>query len=380
MAFASQMQDIAIGWFVYSETNSALSLGFVGLAQFGPILLLAALAGDVADHKDRKVIAGLCNFGQILCSLAMFGFAYVPTLGVLPIYGCLVGLGICRAFSAPALSSILPNLVEKEQFSRAVAVSSSAFQIANIAGPAAGGLLFALIGKFIFLLAAAFYGVAAAAIFGLPKLHIQAADPTLTTAQRMLAGAKYVFSNKMVLGALSLDLFAVLLGGVTALLPIYARDILAVGPTGLGLLRGCPALGAAAIGLILSFMPVKRRVGVKMFACVAGFGVATIVFAVSSSVYVSVIALVLMGAFDMVSVVIRQTLVQIATPDAMRGRVTAINFIFIGASNQFGEFESGITAALFGAVPAALLGGIGTVVIVALWAVVFPELRKADTM
>jgi len=380
MSFAAQMQDIAIGWYVYSETSSALSLGFVGLSQFAPMLLLAGVAGDVADRKDRKLIAWVCNIGQVICSLAMFGFAFFPVLGIWPIYGCLAGLGICRAFSAPTLSSILPNLVEKSQFSRAIAVSSSAFQIATIAGPAAGGLLYAAIGKFVFVFAAILYATSAVAISGLPKIVVQHMDAGLTATQRMLAGVKYIFTNKMVLGALSLDLFAVLLGGVTALLPIYARDILHVGPDGLGLLRGCPALGAATIGLLLTRTPLKRGVGTKMFACVAGFGVATIVFAVSTSIPLSVLALVLMGAFDMVSVVIRQTLVQMATPDAMRGRVTAINFVFIGASNQLGEFESGITAALFGTVPAALIGGIGTVLIVGLWALLFPELRKADAM
>lgn len=380
MSFAAQMQDIAIGWHVYSETNSALSLGLVGLSQFAPMLLLAGYAGDLADRRDRKAIAWACNIGQVACSLAMFTFAFFPDFGVWPIYLCLFGLGCCRAFSAPALSSILPNLVDKAHFSKAVAVSSSAFQIATIAGPAAGGILYALIGKFVFVLAAVLYGVSAVAISGLPRILVVSDDTHTTTTQRMLAGARYVFSNKVVLGALSLDLFAVLLGGVTALLPIYARDILHVGPDGLGMLRGCPAIGAATTGLFLAQMPLKRHVGFKMFVCVAGFGVTTIVFAVSQSIWISVVALILMGAFDMVSVVIRQTLVQIATPDAMRGRVTAINFVFIGASNQLGEFESGMTAALFGAVPAALIGGVGTVVVVALWAWWFPELRNADAI
>ena len=378
MAFAAQMQDVAIGWHVYSQTGSAMSLGLVGLAQFLPLLLFVGLAGDLADRQDRRLISVVCNIAQMVCSVALFVFAYLADFGIWPVYLCLLGLGSARAFSAPAMSAILPNLVDKTEFSRAVAVSSSAFQIATIIGPAAGGLLYALIGNATFLVSAAFFGGAALTVAALPKIIAAASEAHLTTMQRVFAGARYVFSNKIVLGALSLDLFAVLLGGVTALLPIYAHDILNVGPGGLGFLRGCPAIGAAMMGLCLAYIPLKRRVGALMFICVAGYGVATITFALSTSLILSAGAMIALGVFDMVSVVVRQTLVQIATPDAMRGRVTAINFVFIGASNQLGEFESGFAAHFFGAVPAALLGGVGTVFIVAIWAWLFPQLRKAD--
>eukprot|EP01037_Dinobryon_pediforme_P006262 gene6262-6334_t len=378
MSFAAQMQDVAIGWHVYSETGSALSLGLVGLAQFLPLLLFVGLAGDLADRLDRRWISVVCNIAQTLCALALFLFAFFPNFGIWPIYLCLFGLGTARAFSAPAMSAILPNLVEKSEFSRAVAVNSSAFQIATIVGPAAGGLLYAVLGSSTFLIAAAFFAISGLAASGLPRIIAVASDAHLTTFQRVIAGARYVFSNPIVLGALSLDLFAVLLGGVTALLPIYAHDILNVGPGGLGFLRGCPAIGAAIMGLTLAYIPLKRRVGALMFICVAGYGLATIVFALSSSFILSAGAMVALGVFDMVSVVVRQTLVQIATPDDMRGRVTAINFVFIGASNQLGEFESGFAAHFFGVVPAALLGGVGTLLIVGVWAWLFPKLRKAD--
>jgi len=344
MSFAAQMQDVAIGWHVYAQTGSAMSLGLVGLAQFLPLLLFVGFAGDLADRHDRRRISIFCNMAQAACSLALFIFAFLADFGIWPIYICLLAFGAARAFSAPALSAILPNLVDKADFSRAVAVNSLAFQIATIVGPAAGGVLYALLGNATFLVAAAFFATAGVVVSGLPVIIAVAGDTHLTTMQRIFAGARYVFSNKIVLGALSLDLFAVLLGGVTALLPIYAHDILNVGPGGLGFLRGCPAIGATLMGLCLAYFPLKRRVGALMFVCVAGYGLATIVFALSSSLILSAGAMIALGVFDMVSVVVRQTLVQIATPDAMRGRVTAINFIFIGASNQLGEFESGFAA------------------------------------
>jgi MFS family permease len=378
MAFAAQMQDVAIGWHVYAQTGSAMSLGLVGLVQFLPLLLLVGLSGDLADRVDRRRISVFCNLAQMICSVMLFIFAFFTDFGIWPIYLCLFGLGSARAFSAPAMSAILPNLVDKTEFSRAVAVNSSAFQIATIVGPAAGGLLYAFMGHATFLVSALFFGIAGATVSTLPSIIAKASEAHLTTLQRVLAGARYVFSNKIVLGALSLDLFAVLLGGVTALLPIYAHDILNVGPGGLGFLRGCPAIGAALMGACLAYIPLKRNVGALMFLCVAGYGLATIVFAFSTSLMVSAVSMIALGVFDMVSVVVRQTLVQIATPDAMRGRVTAINFVFIGASNQLGEFESGFAAHFFGVVPAALLGGVGTLFIVATWAWLFPQLRKAD--
>jgi len=378
MTLAVQMQDVGIGWHVYTQTGSAMSLGLIGLVQFLPLLLFVGYAGDLADRHDRRLIAVYCGVAQTVCSLALLGLALWASAAILPIYVCMFLLGTIRAFSAPAISAILPNLVEKTQFSQAVAINSSAFQIATIAGPAVGGFLYAFAGNVVFLVAAVLFAASALSLRTLPPMVAVHTLSGQTTYQRIRAGAEYVFGNPIVLGALSLDLFAVLLGGVTALLPIFARDILHIGPVGLGFLRGCPALGAALMGVMLAHMPLRRRVGNLMFVCVAGYGLATIVFALSGSFYVSATAMVALGAFDMVSVVVRQTLVQIATPDEMRGRVTAINFVFIGASNQLGEFESGFLAALLGTVPSALFGGIGTLVVVGVWIWLFPQLRSAD--
>ena len=377
-AFAAQMLDVAMGWHVYSATGSALSLGFVGLAQFLPLLALLRWSGHAADLFDRRKVAAFAAVGQAASSLAIFAIAVLDA-PIWLIYPALFALGSARAFSAPATAALLPEIVDKSAFPRAVAMSTTVFQAATIAGPALGGLLYAFVGAKVFVVCALL------AFLGAPFMLMIAPPPKLavlderTSAEKSaLAGLRYVRSNPIVLGAISLDLFAVLLGGVTALLPIYARDILHVGPMGLGILRAGPAVGAILVGLTLALLPLRKGVGPKMFACVAGYGVATIVFALSSNFWLSLAAMAALGAFDVVSMVIRQTLVQIATPNEMRGRVSAVNFLFIGASNQLGEFESGLAAALFGAVGAAVLGGIGTLGIVAIWMWLFPQLRRAD--
>jgi predicted MFS family arabinose efflux permease len=297
------------------------------------------------------------------------------------VYLLLVFIGSARAFAAPAMSATLPRLVSGEDFPRAVAVTSSAFQLCTIAGPAVGGLIYAVSGPGTFALATALYFLAVTQARRLSSSGPAAVDPRSAPSDKgVLTGIRYIRAHRLLLGLISLDLFAVLLGGVTALLPIYAKDILAVGPIGLGWLRCAPGVGAAIVGIILAHRTIARGAGKLMLACVAGFGVAIVVFAVSSDVWLSLAALIAAGGFDMVSMVIRQTLVQIATPDTMRGRVSAVNWVFIGASSELGEFESGAAAALFGAVPSALLGGLGTLAVVALWAWIFPELTRTDKL
>ncbi len=379
-AFAAQMLDVAIGWHVYSATGSAMSLGLIGLAQFLPLLILLRWSGRASDIFDRRKVSALAGLGQAAASLAIFAIAALSA-PIWLVYPALFCLGSARAFGGPANSSLLPQIVEKSALSRAVAMSTTVFQAATIAGPALGGLLYAFIGIKVFAVCALLGGAATPFVLAIrwPEGRLGASEPN--PAERSAsAGLRYIWSNKVVLGAISLDLFAVLLGGVTALLPIFARDILHVGPMGLGLLRAGPAVGAILVGMLLAVFPLKRRVGVKMFACVAGYGAATLVFALSTSYLVSMAALAALGAFDVVSMVVRQTLVQIATPNEMRGRVAAVNFLFIGASNQLGEFESGFAAAFLGAVGAAVLGGCGTLAIVAIWAVLFPHLRKANSL
>jgi len=381
LALAGQMQTVAIGWYVYALTGSAWHLGFIGLVQFLPGVLLFPLIGHVADHYDRRRVVAATLWVQALASLALIAAVALPDPSLWALYLIIVVIGAAKAFTMPALSSLLPNLVDAETFPRAVATGSSAFQVATIVGPAIGGLLYAINHLVTFGLAAAIYLGAILLVLGVTVRS----DATPARSARgeddgVLAGLRYIRTNPVLLGAISLDMFAVLLGGVTALLPIYASDILKVGPVGLGLLRSAPAIGATAVGLYLAQHSIERRAGALMLACVAGFGVATIIFSLSTSLWLSVAALIALGGFDMVSMVIRQTLVQLSTPDAMRGRVSAVSFLFIGASNQLGEFESGATAALMGVIPAAVLGGVGTLVVVGLWSVLFPALRRIDNL
>jgi MFS family permease len=377
-AFASQMLDVAMGWHVYATTGSALSLGFVGLAQFLPLIVLLRWSGGAADRFDRRRISAFAALGQAAASLAIYLIA-VADAPIWAIYPALLALGSARAFSGPANAALLPEIVDAPNFPRAVALSTTVFQAATIAGPALGGLLFAAFGVHIFALCAVLAALGVPAVLAIS--HVAAPRPPLDPAEKSaLAGLRYIWSNKIVLGSISLDLFAVLFGGATALLPIYAHDILLVGPTGLGALRAAPAAGAIVVSLLLSAFPLRRRAGPKMFFAVAGYALSTIIFALSRDFWLSFAALAALGAFDVVSMVVRQTLVQLATPNEMRGRVSAVNFLFIGASNQLGEFESGVAAAMLGPVGAALFGGVAALVVVGLWAVLFPQLRKADAI
>jgi MFS family permease len=376
-----EMQSVAVGWQVYEITRSPLDLGLVGLAQFLPNILLFLLAGHTADRFSRKKVLLVCQAGFALCSLALIEISRRGLRDVRPIFAVLVLLGIVRSFNAPAGRSLLPLLVPRELFQRAVAWNATTFQAATILGPAIGGLLYALLRgpTGVYVTSVVAFAIATASLI---RVHLLSAQRLQEQAnlRAVLAGLHYIWTNKPILGAISLDLFAVLLGGSVALLPVYAREILHTGPWGLGLLRAAPGLGAATMAILLAYRPLRRRAGATMLWCVAAFGASTIVFGISHNLTLSLAALVLLGGTDMVSIVVRGTLVQIATPDEVRGRVNAVDMIFIGASNELGEFESGLTAHWFGTVPAVILGGAGTLLVVGLWAWLFPELRKVDKL
>lgn len=381
---ATQMLSVAVGWQVYEITGQALALGLSGLALFLPGFVLALPGGHLADLRDRRRILLVCHLGVTLCAVVLAVVSMKSGKSLAAIYGTLVVLGSIRAFSGPASQALMPNLVEKAQLERAVAFASSSWQLAMIAGPSLGGVFYAISGK-----ASSVYWASAATSFAaFFSVLMMGHDPNVSvgrstgraTWSTLLAGIRYVWSDKPILGAISLDLFAVLLGGAVALLPIYARDMLHVGAWGFGILRSAPAIGAAVVALFLAWRPLRRRTGIIMFACVLLFGAATIVFGISRNFFVSLAALLILGAADMVSVVVRSTLIQIRTPDEMRGRVGAVNMVFIGASNELGEFESGVTAAWLGPELAVLVGGIGTCIVVLLWVVLFPALRKVDRL
>jgi MFS family permease len=380
-AGASEMQAVAVAWQVYGMTNRPLDLGLVGLAQFLPGILLFLVAGHAADRFRRRRILQLCAAAFSLCSFLLLAFSLFRLRSVYPIYAALVMNGVVRAFNMPASQAFLPLLVAEEDFPNAVAWNASIFQVAAILGPAAGGLLYGLAAS-----PAPVYACAAtaclAALALLTATRQQTAQRPRNAASLtvVLEGLKYVWREKLILGAISLDLFAVLLGGAVALLPVFAREIFRIGAAGLGMLRSAPAAGAVAMAVIVAHWPLRRKAGTLMLWCVAGFGVFTVVFGLSRNLPLSLVALVLVGAFDMVSIIVRQTMVQLTTPDEMRGRVSAVNMIFVGASNEVGQFESGITAQWFGAVPAVVLGGVGTVAVVALWARLFPALRNAQAL
>ncbi len=376
---ALQMQAVAVGWQIYALTGSVFYLGLVGLAQFLPMFMLTLAVGHVADRYDRRRIAGAC---QVLEGAALVVLALGTWMGWLQKEGILAVVfvaGALRAFEGPTMLTLVPWLVPQHLIPRAQAWSASANQTASIAGPALGGLLYALGPTTVYGTAAALFFCAS---FLLSRIKVERAparrEPATITS--LFAGIAFIRGRQEILGAISLDLFAVLLGGATALLPVFARDILHTGPLGLGLLRAAPALGALAVSLFLARNPLGGRVGRTMFASVFVFGVATIVFGLSSSFTLSMLSLAVLGAADIVSVVIRSSLVQIETPDEMRGRVSAVNSMFIGTSNQLGEFESGVTAALFGTVPAVLIGGVGTMLVVLLWMRLFPRLVAVDRL
>lgn len=377
---AMQMQSVAIGWQIYEITDSALALGLVGLCQFGPMFLLTLPAGDISDRFDQRKVLAAAMAVQAVSSALFLLLSLFRVTQAWPFYAVLVLFGAARGFSGPAGQSLVAFLVPEEKLARSIALSSSVFTTAVIAGPALGGFLYALGSFATYSVCCLCFFSAALFTFTLGGRRRSETPIAGSRFERVAEGIRFVRSRPVILGAISLDLFAVLLGGAVALLPIYARDILHAGPVGLGLLRAAPAAGAALTSLTLAKFPIERHTGIVMFASVAVFGIATIVFGLSTSFLLSLAALFVLGASDMISVFIRSTLIQFATPDAMRGRVSAVNMLFIGASNELGEFESGITAAWFGTVPAVILGGVGTLAVVAIWMKLFPELQKVDRL
>ena len=375
-SFAVQIMSVSVGWQIYDITRDPLDLGLVGLAQFMPPLLMVLFTGLMADRFNRRLIMGTCLFVEIACAVALMVFTLSRPTVVWPVFIILVVLGFARAFYNPASDALAPNLVPQQAIAHGISLSSMSWQVANIAGPMTGGLLYGISGE-------AAYGVAAALVLLAVGLVVmigavpQSNHAGETSLGTLLAGFKFIRSEKIVLGAISLDLFAVLLGGAVALMPAYARDILEVGPWGLGLLRGAPGIGAVIMALYLAKFGIRDRAGIILFVFVAVFGFFTMVFGVSTWVPLSVAALALMGASDMVSVYIRETLLQLWTPDDVRGRVNAVNRVFIGASNELGEFRAGVAAAWIGAVAAVTIGGGGTMAVAALWSRWFPELRNA---
>lgn len=376
VSFAVQIATVAIGWQIYDETRDPYLLGLVGLVQFAPALALVLVTGNIADRYNRRRILAYCFTVEAICAAALLVLTQWGVHVVWPIFIVLFVMGVARAFVAPALQSLVVNLVPADVLPSAIAWNSSSWQIATILGPVAGGLLYGISGDAAYGTAFALIAAAIWLILAIPKPQQKTStDPQ--SLDTLLAGFRFVWSHPVVLGAISLDLFAVLLGGATALLPAYARDILDVGPWGLGLLRAAPGVGAVAMAVWLARRPIEDKAGAIMFVAVAVFGFFTLVFGVSTIVWVSIVALALAGAADMISVYIRETLIQLATPDDVRGRVSAVNMTFIGASNELGEFRAGIMAGLIGVIPAVVIGGIGTMLVAATWAVWFPQLRRA---
>jgi MFS family permease len=386
----AEAQSVAVAWQVYLITHRAIDLGYTGLALFLPGLIFMLPAGHTADRFDRRAVILVCYSLQFLCTLTLFFFAFEGIHRILPIYAVLFFIGTGRAFSGPASSALVPHLVPTEHFVNAVTWGATVFQMANIAGPAVGGILFTLplvhwgtphlagapvVFLFTLMTLAGFL-----TLIGMLAVRPGRMEHRATTFDLLLEGLRYVWRSKLLLGSVSLDLFVVLLGGAVALMPIFAENILHTGARGLGMLRAAPALGALTVSILLSFRPIRHRSGRMMFICVAIFGVTTIIFGLSRSLWLSLAALVILGAADMVSVVIRSSLLQLATPPSMRGRVSAVNSLFVGASNELGEYESGVTAQWMGPVRAVVVGGIGSLIVTGLWTALFPALRNADTL
>ncbi|GAA0576541.1 MFS transporter [Rhizomicrobium electricum] len=378
---AMMVQSVAIGWQIYDMERTPLALGLVGLCQFVPMFLFTLPAGEMSDRFDQRKLLAIAQVMMGLCSGLFLVLSIFAVKSALAYYAVLVLFGVGRGFASPSGQSLLPFLVPPERLPRAIALNSSVFMVAVIAGPALGGFLYVFGPEVTYSLCMANLLVCAVLIAVLGgRRKPPHSDTEMSRLDRVKEGIRFVRNRPVIFGAISLDLFAVLLGGATALLPIYARDILHSTPVGLGLLRSAPAVGAAVVALMLARWPVERQIGVKMFGAVAVFGVATIVFGVSTDFWLSMGALFVLGASDMISVFVRQSLVTFATPDDMRGRVGAVNMLFIGASNELGEFESGITAALFGPVLAVVVGGLGTLAVVGTWMKLFPPLRTVDRL
>ncbi|MCY1220766.1 Enterobactin exporter EntS [compost metagenome] len=375
-----QIFTVAVGWQMYDLTRDPLMLGMVGLVQFLPSVVLILMSGHVADRFDRRRIVRTCQSIEALLAAGMAVASLTGWIDSHHIFVFVALIGATRAFENPTLQALLPSVVTPRQLPRAVALASSAGQTAIIIGPAIGGFAYVAGPGVVYALSATLFVIAAVLVSGITLRQAAQRLTAPVSVSTVFAGFAYIRSRPVLLGAISLDLFAVLLGGAVALLPIYARDILHTGPWGLGLLRSSPAVGALVMALWLARHPLNRSAGRIMFGAVALFGVATVVFGVSTWLPLSMVALVVLGASDMISVVVRSTLVQLDTPDDMRGRVGAVNSVFIGASNQLGEFESGVTAALFGPVGAVILGGVGTLLVVAVWMRLFPALAARDRL
>lgn len=378
-SFAIQIVSVAVGWQIYDETRSPFLLGMVGLAQFAPALLFVLATGAVADRYDRRVVLGLCIGLEAICAAALGVFWILHTAGlnaghpIWPVFVILTAFGLARAFLTPSLQALAANIVPREAFANAVAWNSSAMQASFTIGPAIGGLLYGISFKVPYIVAFSLFLGAAVCILMI-RTTTQRASGEKRSVETMLAGVRYIRSNPVVLGAISLDMFAVLLGGVMALLPVFARDILDAGPMGLGLLRSAAGVGALVTAVYLLRNPIRDRAGRIMFAGVAIYGLAIAVFGLSTTLWLSIPMLFVMGAADMLSVNVRATLIQLATPDEVRGRVSAVNSVFIGASNEVGEFRAGTMASLIGTVPAVVVGGVGAIGIAALWSRLFPDL------
>jgi MFS family permease len=374
--FAVQIQTVAVGWQVYDITRDPLDLGLIGLSQFMPALLLVLVTGAAADRYRRRSIMAVCVAAEALCAVALLAFTLSGVDIVWPVFAILVCFGIARAFYGPAQQSLLPNLVPTAILGSAIALNTLSWQVASIAGPVAGGLLYGLSAEAAYGVTIVLLAVSGILIIAVPRPP-QKIMSEPGSWETLVAGFKYIWHEKIVLGAISLDLFAVLLGGTYALLPVYARDILDVGPWGLGLLRAGPAIGSMAVALYLATNPIRDHAGILMFLFVGVFGVAVVVFGISTLAWLSILTLIVMGGADMISVYVREILIQLWTPDRVRGRVNAVNTVFVGASNELGEFRAGVSAALIGTVPAVVVGGLGTIAVTALWFWWFPELRRA---
>lgn len=377
--FAIQIVSVSVGWQMYDETRNPLLLGMIGLVQFLPSLLLLLVTGSVVDRYNRRMIVAICMVLSAACCAALLAITVADVFAPLPVFGVLLIFGVERAFMAPAVQSLAPNLIPEKDLANAIAWNSSSWQAASIVGPVAGGLLYGVSAILAYSMALAFLGLASLLVLSIPKpSQRRSSEPRSWST--VLAGFRFISKEKVVLGAVTLDLFAVLLGGAVALMPVFARDILVLGPWGLGLLRSAPGAGAILVAVVLAAYPIRHRAGHLMFVGVALFGAATVLFGLSTNVWLSIAALFVMGGADMVSVYVRETLITLWTPDEVRGRVNAVNMVFVGASNELGEFRAGTMAHLVGAVPAVVIGGIGTLAVSVLWAAGFPKLRRIDSL